>query len=141
MILDCHGAQHELALLANNAPLTFPPFLVCLNKFIHQGHIFKPFSLRLSHDFWIAAFVGPEKVQIKNHDSTLLLYFKKMLPGKRYPEPEQDFAVMGSDSVPPVRHERIPKQLTFRYLVHYIGRMSHYFIPNVVHLYRLQGYV
>lgn len=56
---------------SDDTTLTFSPRCICGNQFIDECHIFKPFPLRLTDDFWIAAFVCPKQVQIEHHDSTL----------------------------------------------------------------------
>lgn len=55
----------------NEKILTFSPLCVGGDKLINEGYIFKPLSLSFADDFWIAAFVGPEQVQVEHHVSTL----------------------------------------------------------------------
>lgn len=58
-------------MLAPSTVLTFPPLCICGHQFINKRHVFKSLPLSFTDDLWVAAFVGPEQVQIQHHLSTL----------------------------------------------------------------------
>ena len=77
--------------------LTFSPFCICFNKFIHKRHIFESLSLRLSDHFRIAAFVGPKQVQVEHHDCTLVRLLKRETRAETE-EPVRNVVVLASQS-------------------------------------------
>ena len=47
--------------------LTFSPFGVCLDYFIHVAHVFKPLTLVLSDLIWITSLVSAEQFIVITH--------------------------------------------------------------------------